>query len=44
MMDHGQEMCKKVRENDSQMGMEELMSKLKVETAEEEDQWSMDRN
>jgi len=25
------------------MGMEELMSKLKVETAEE-DQWSMDRN
>jgi len=26
------------------MGMEELMSKLKVETAEEGDQWSMDRN
>jgi len=26
------------------MGMEELMSKLKVETAEEGEQWSMDRN
>lgn len=42
-MDYGQELCEKVRENDLQMGMEELMSKLKVETAEE-DQWSMDRN
>jgi len=26
------------------MGMEQLMSKLKVETAGEGDQWSMDRN
>lgn len=44
MMDHGQEMCEKVKKNDLQMGMEELMSKLKVETAEEGEQWSMDRN
>jgi len=26
------------------LGIEELMSKLKVETAEEGDQWSMDSN
>jgi len=37
-------LCKKVRENDFWMGMEQLMSKLKVETAGEGDQWSMDRN
>jgi hypothetical protein len=35
---------KKVREYDFWMGMEQLMSKLKVETAEEGDQWSKDRN
>lgn len=43
-MDRGQELFEKIRENDLQMGMEELMSKLKVEQAEEGDQWSMDRN